>query len=235
MQDSGLLEVIQSIYPGSTKTSHILDGGYFDDSLKLFNRLIIFTQGDMTVGPALEYELTPIPLSLFDTATQIRRWTNKASKAGFTKTSLKKLVDPLNLTIQPWCTLVVDGWLLYMVKWEQNQAWQEIAYHYLSYVQYMGRRSQNIIVVFDGYRSPKIMTTFYLAHQTFLMWPPNQTRSNQLNPESKLKFLENTYNKKELIHLFSIYQEHHIAMEQRDNNAGVCEMHWLLLHNGLLK
>jgi hypothetical protein len=73
MQDSGLLEVIQSIYPGSTKTSHILDGGYFDDSLKLFNRLIIFTQGDMTVGPALEYELTPIPLSLFDTATQIRR------------------------------------------------------------------------------------------------------------------------------------------------------------------
>ena len=30
MQDSGLLEVIQLIYPGSTTASHIMDGGCFD-------------------------------------------------------------------------------------------------------------------------------------------------------------------------------------------------------------
>ena len=35
------------------------------NSIKLFNRLVIFAQRDMTVKTSLEYELTPFPLSLF--------------------------------------------------------------------------------------------------------------------------------------------------------------------------
>ena len=35
------------------------------DSVKLFNRLIIFAQWEMTVETSLQYELTPFPLSLF--------------------------------------------------------------------------------------------------------------------------------------------------------------------------
>ena len=35
------------------------------DSVKLFNRLIIFAQREMTVETSLQYELTPFPLSLF--------------------------------------------------------------------------------------------------------------------------------------------------------------------------
>ena len=102
------------------------------DSLKLFNRLIIFAQRDMTVETTLQYELTPFPLSLFNNKDQKM---NKANKADFSKTSLKALTDPLDLTNQPCCTLVIDGgWLLYMVKWEQHQTWQEIANSYLSYV-----------------------------------------------------------------------------------------------------
>jgi len=82
---------------------------------------------------------------------------NQANKANFSNTSLKMLTDPLNLTDQPCSSLVVDGgWLLYMVKWEQGHTWQEIADSYLSYVQYLGRHSQKITVVFDGYNnSPK--------------------------------------------------------------------------------
>ena len=34
MQDSGLLEVIQLIYPGSTTANHILDGGCFDKAIR---------------------------------------------------------------------------------------------------------------------------------------------------------------------------------------------------------
>ena len=84
------------------------------DSLKLFNRLIIFAQRDMTVEASLAYELTPIPLSLFSNKDQKM---NKANKAAFSKTSLKKLTVPLDLTNQPCSSLVIDGgWLLYMVK-----------------------------------------------------------------------------------------------------------------------
>ena len=40
------------------------------NSLKLFNRLIIIAQRDMTVETSLEYELTPFPLSLFSNKDQ---------------------------------------------------------------------------------------------------------------------------------------------------------------------
>ena len=82
------------------------------------------------------------------------------------------LTGPLDLTDQPCSSLVVDGgWLLYMVKWEQGHTWQEIADSYLSYVQYLGRYSQKIAVVFDGYSgSPKIMTTSGIQRTPAVMY-----------------------------------------------------------------
>lgn len=50
------------------------------NSLRFFNRLIILAQRDMT---SLEYELTPLPLSLFSNKDQKM---NKANKALFSKT-----------------------------------------------------------------------------------------------------------------------------------------------------
>ena len=61
------------------------------DSVKLFNRLIIFAQREMTVETSLQYELTPFSLSLFSNKDQKM---NKANKADFSKTSLKALTDP---------------------------------------------------------------------------------------------------------------------------------------------
>ena len=56
----------------------------------------------MTVETSLQYELTPFPLSLFSNKDQKM---NKANKADFSKTSLKALTDPLDLTNQP-----CSGW-----------------------------------------------------------------------------------------------------------------------------
>ena len=49
----------------------------------------------MTVETSLEYELTPFPLSLFGYKDHKM---NQANKAGFSKTSLKELIDPHDLT-----------------------------------------------------------------------------------------------------------------------------------------
>ena len=73
------------------------------DSVKLFNQQIIFVQRGMTVETSLQYELTPFPLSLFSDKDQKM---NKANKADFSKTRLKALTDPLDLTNQPCGTLV---------------------------------------------------------------------------------------------------------------------------------
>ncbi|KAK1893893.1 Chromosome-associated kinesin KIF4 [Dissostichus eleginoides] len=186
------------------------------DSLKLFNRLIIFAQRDMTVETSLAYELTPFPLSLFSNKDQK---LNKANKAGFSKTSLKELTDPLDLTNQSCSTLVVDGgWLLYMVKWEQGQTWQEIANSYLSYVQCLGRRSQKTIVVFDGYsRSPKDHDHIRRTKKSCC---DLQIRPDMIHWTPRAKFLDNTNNKSELIHLlFSTFRKHNITVEQCDNDA----------------
>ncbi len=81
----------------------------------------------------------------------------KANKALFSKTRLKALIDPPDLTKQACSCVVIDGgWLLHMVKWEQGHTWQQIAESYLSYVQCLGRYAENISGVFDGYgSSPK--------------------------------------------------------------------------------
>ena len=186
------------------------------DSVKLFNRLIIFAQQEMTVETSLQYELTPFPLSLFSNKDQKM---NKANKAVFSKTSLKALTDPLDLTNQPCGTLVIDGgWFLYMVKWEQQQTRQEITNSYLNYVHRLGRCSQKIIVVFDGYsrslkdhdhiRRTKNSCCDLKIQQDMVHWTP------------RAKFLDNTHNKRELIHLLSsTFQKHHITVEQCDNDA----------------
>ena len=186
------------------------------DSLKLFNRLIIFAQRDMTDETSLRYELTPFPLSLFSNKDQKM---NKANKAGFSKTSMKALTDSLDLTNQPCSTLVIDGgWLHYIVKWEQHQTWQEIANSYLSYVQYLGRCSQKIIVVFDGYnRSSKDHDHIRRTKNSCCNL---QIRPDMFNWTPRAKFLDNTHNKSELIHLLSsTFRKHHITVEQCDNDA----------------
>ena len=186
------------------------------DSLKLFNRLIILAQRDMTVETSLQYELTPFPLSLFSNKDQKM---NKANKAGFSKTSLKALTDPLDLINQSCCTLVIDGgWLLHMVKWEQHQTWQEIANIYMNYIHCLGSSSQKIIVVFDGYnRSPKDHDHIRRSKSSCC---DLKIRPDMVHWTPRAKFLDNTHNKNELIHLHSsTFQKHHITVEQCDDDA----------------
>ena len=170
----------------------------------------------MTIEASLEYELTPLPLSLFSNKDHKM---NKANKAIFSNTSLKVLTDPLDLTDQPCSSLVVDGgWLLYMVKWEQGHTWQEIADSYLSYVQYLGRYFQKITVVFDGYSSsPKDHD--HIRH-TKNSCCDVQIRPNMMHLTPRAKFLDNTHNKSEIIHLLSsAFQKHQITIELCDNDA----------------
>jgi hypothetical protein len=144
---------------------------------------------------------------------------NKANNADVSNTSLKDLTDPLDLTDQPCSSLVVDGgWLLYMEKWEQGQTWQEIANSYLSYVQFLGSRSQKIIVVFDGYNSsPKDHDHIWRTKNSCC---DLQIRLDMMHLTTRAKFTDNTRNKSQLIHLLSsTFRKCQIIVEQCDNDA----------------
>ena len=66
------MEVKFKVQPLSSlrKTPKINEKRIHVNSLRFFNRLIIITQRDMTVEKSLEYELTPLPLSLFSSKDQ---------------------------------------------------------------------------------------------------------------------------------------------------------------------
>ena len=185
------------------------------DSLKYFNRLIIFAQRDMTVETSLEYELTPVPLSLFSNKDQKM---NKPSKAVFAKSSLMKLTAPHRN--QPPCSfLVVDGgWLLYTVKWEAGQTWQEIANSYGEHLQHLGSQSQKIIVAFDGFNiSPKDHDRI---RNTTKACCDMQIQPDMIHLAPRARFLDNVNNKRALIQLLaSAFRDLHITVVQSDSDA----------------
>ena len=160
--------------------------------------------------------MTPFPLSLFCRKDDKM---NKANKAVFSNVNLKALTIPIDLSDQSCCTLVIDGgWLLYMVKWEQGQTWQEISNSYLTHVQFLGRRSQKITVVFDGYsRSPKDHDHIRRTKNSCC---DLQVQPDMIHLTPKAKFMDNTHNKSQLIQLLSsTFRKCAINVEQCDNDA----------------
>ena len=105
-----------------------------------------------------------------------------------------------------------------MVKWEQGQTWQEITDNYLSYVQCLGRHSQKITVVFNGYSSsPKDHDHIRRTKNSCC---DLHIRADTIHLTPRAKFMDNTHNKGELIHLLSLtFQNHQIIVEQCDNDA----------------
>ena len=75
--------------------------------LKLFDRLILISEREITIEESLRYELTQVPMRLIDTYQRMR----KANKAAF-GTYLKSLTSPV---LQENANhMVIDGgWLLY--------------------------------------------------------------------------------------------------------------------------
>ena len=143
----------------------------------------------------------------------------KANKAYFSNTSLEDLAEPVDLSDKPCYSLVIDGgWLVYMVKWEQSQTWQEIANSYMSYIQHLGGHSHKIIVVFDGYSSsPKDHNHFRRTKNSCC---DLQIRPNMIHLKTRAKFLDNMHNKSQLILLLSsTFRKYQIIAEQCDNDA----------------
>ncbi|KAL7404690.1 hypothetical protein ABVT39_018384 [Epinephelus coioides] len=89
-----------------------------------------------------------------------------------------------------------------------------MANSYLSYVQCLGSRSRKIILVYDGHSSscPNPVSKNSCFDQQF--------RPVKIHLTARAKFMDNTHNKSELIHLlFSTFQKHPITVEHCDNNA----------------
>lgn len=162
------------------------------DSLILFNRLSGIAQRELTLSESLAYELTQMPLSLFDHKQQMRK-PNKAALA-------KHLKGDITATESPASTkLIIDGgWLLYQCSFASGESYGSITQKYLRFVK---EYKKDVTVVFDGYNpSPKDHD-----HKRRSKYYSSNIILNQNTPctVSRARFLSNSHNKTQLILLLS--------------------------------
>ena len=145
------------------------------------------------VCDAFAFELTPMPLSLFDQGQNMR----KAQKSVLGK-HLKSF-DATGPIVQQNPSIVIDGgWLLHQCCYQSGETFGKISLKYASVVSNLAK-GRHCTVVFDGYSSsPK-------DHE-HLRRLKNHSANVSLTPStpctmSKSRFLANSHNKSQLISL----------------------------------
>ena len=132
------------------------------DPLKLFNRLIAIVQryddqDHNSLRDALSYELTVVPLSLFNSKGMMR----ESGKSALGK-CLKDLTNPLPRPVTT--KKVIDGgMLLHLLKWHEKDTWGEVTNNYVDLAMSISRnidpltqkptndiRPEQITAIFDG-------------------------------------------------------------------------------------
>ena len=115
--------------------------------LLLFTRLALVSQRALTLCESLQYELTPLPMSLFDE----KQFLRKADKSKLGAV-LKGKVEPVE---RPQCvsTVVDGGWLLYQKAWGKDDTFKQIADSYVDFIKVRSVTPSRTTVVFDGYSS----------------------------------------------------------------------------------
>ena len=83
----------------------------------MFTHLILISERETSVEESLCYELTQVPMNLYDNNQQMR----KANKAAL-ETYLKKLTNPVNIFLNTH----TGGWLLHQVHYKSGQTYGEI-------------------------------------------------------------------------------------------------------------
>ena len=113
------------------------------DVQKLFQRLLaLIGRGIYGLATIASYELTPVPMALFDNARRMRKGV---------KSQLRNLImceETLNATQSHTKTVVDGGWLVYQVKWEKGEKLRDLLCRRGHYVLTLG---PSATVVLDGY------------------------------------------------------------------------------------
>ena len=181
------------------------------DSLKLFNRLVLVSDRETTIEDSFKFELTVMPMSLFD-QYQMMRKSNKAAYGKFLKDKIGPLVTSSNFTTP----LVIDGgWFLYQLNSFQGcHNFEGVAKEYLKLIP----KNREVVVIFDGY-APS--TKDHEHHRRVKAHSSDMSIKNSTPCTVTMKrLLSNSHNKNELIHLLcNVFEEHCIGVDQAVDDA----------------
>ena len=98
-------------------------------SFKLFQRLSLAAERQLSLVDSLSYELTILPTSIFDDHHFMRE-SKKFRLGNF----LKDKVGPLTDICPAGLTIIDGGWLLHQLPWEKNKCFLDIGAVYVTLV-----------------------------------------------------------------------------------------------------
>lgn len=164
------------------------------DNLKLFNRLMIVGERELSINESLRHELTTLPMSLFS-EDQFMRKANKASFGNH----LKDLVVPVSECYGIKTSVIDGGWLIHQIKWVQGKTFGEVSKSYIAYVKQIVTRvavfDVNVIIVFDGYQKSTKDHEHQRRNNKSCPCPAVAVSSTTVIPFTKAKLLNNNENK----------------------------------------
>lgn len=170
------------------------------DTQLLFQKISVLLRGNAEMTKkGLNYELTPVPLSLFDE----KGWMRTSAKS-----ELYALFTPTNLyqSLLADCQFVVDGgWLLRQITWPHGKTFSEILQLYRSYILRYFR--DDAVVIFDGYKNDVIGVKSYerLRRREKFVAADIDIGLDKMVTSTKDKFLSNVVNKFKFVKLLSEY------------------------------
>ena len=186
------------------------------DSQILFDRLIFAADRDSTLKEILAFELTVLPLSLFNNEQMLRK-ANKAVFGKFLKNicTTSKVEAHCNSTIP---LLIDGGWLLHQItSFAGCETYRDVANLYLKLL--LPRyKDRHVVVVFDGYRrSTKDNEHQRRCHN---YCADISIKGSTVCSIPMKRLLANSNNKLELIKLLSnIFTEKGIEVHAADDDA----------------
>ena len=184
----------------STKTTVKVNNDMVQiDPQLLFQRLVAVAQNTVQSLPdVLEYELTSVPSTLFD-SSGLPRQAAKSSLADFL---WKSMMDEVCHLPEEDCMHIIDGGsLLHHFVWPRGTTYGELAKMYSDYV---SRKYGRALVVFDGYSNgPSTKDMTHLRRRGNPTVDVNFTTEMEVT-EKKDCFLANQHNKESFISLLML-------------------------------
>lgn len=181
------------------------------DPLLIFQRISVIKTSNEEFQSYFNYELSPLPLALFDDHGQMRK-TQKASLYDLFNVSSKNILDVHS------CTYIIDGgMLLHRVNWGSNVTFNAI---YAMFLRYLRRNYPNCRVVFDGYQKETTKSVERIRRSEKISSPDCEFQNESINNIVQEPFLANTFNKSRLIDKLSEYlAENEILCFKDDGDA----------------
>ena len=177
------------------------------DPVKLFSRLVVLAERNDDIKTFFNYELTPVPTSLF-----VDNFMRKTNKALLIQYLFGKDFQFTQSTVSSEIKVIDGGSLLRKIYWKEGLCFKDIVD---SCSTYLTSQHGQAVIVFDGYNNIPTPKDHEHERRVVSMCPNFSVESNMKVTVSQQVFMGNSSNKGKLINLMTpkLKKDNHVVKQ----------------------